>query len=129
MGIHVNNFWEKSSAGIEGSKLGAGFEQDFGTGEHAAGQTCGSMFVLEDAPIVISAEGFRNLLFGVFVVYLKPISMGVAFINRKPIRLQLLLSEKTAFFYRFEKFFYRFASSLCNNVFCRDALCFCSFCS
>ncbi|MCI6817738.1 MAG: hypothetical protein MR872_04680, partial [Clostridium sp.] len=76
-----------------------------------------------------SAEGFRNLLFGVFVVYLKPISMGVAFINRKPIRLPLLLSGKIAFFYRLEKFFYRFASSLCNNVFCRDALCFCSFCS
>ena len=56
------------------------------------------MLVLEDAPIVMSAEGFRNLLFGVFVVYLKPISMGVAFINRKPIRLQLLLSGKTASF-------------------------------
>ena len=35
------------------------------------------MLVLEDAPIVISAEGFRNLLFGVFVVYLKPVSKGV----------------------------------------------------
>ena len=35
------------------------------------------MLVLEDAPIVISAEGFRNLLFGVFVVYLKSVSQGV----------------------------------------------------
>ena len=125
----VKFFWEKSSAGIEWPEFGASFEQDSSTGELTAVQTCRCMLVLEDAPIVISAEGFRNLLFGVFVVYLKPISMGVAFINRKPIRLQLLLSEKTAFFYRFEKFFYRFASSLCNNVFCRDALCFCSFCS
>ena len=66
--VRVNNFWEKSSAGIEVPKLGAGFEQDFGTGEHAVGQTCGSMFVLEDAPIVISAEGFLDLLLGVFVV-------------------------------------------------------------
>ena len=53
--VRVNNFREKSSAGIDGLKLGAGFEQDFGTGEHAAGQTCGSMFVLEDAPIVMTA--------------------------------------------------------------------------
>ena len=125
----VKFFWEKSSAGIEWPEFGASFEQGSGAGELTAAQTCRCMLVLEDAPIVMSAEGFRNLLFGVFVVYLKPISMGVAFINRKPIRLQLLLSEKTAFFYRFEKFFYRFASSLCNNVFCRDALCFCSFCS
>ena len=66
--VRVNNFWEKSNAGIEGPKLGAGFEQDFGTGEHAVGQTCGSMFVLEDAPIVIAAEGFLDLLLGVFVV-------------------------------------------------------------
>ena len=66
--VRVNNFWEKSNAGIEGPKLGAGFEQGCGTGEHAAGQTCGSMFVLEDAPIVISAEGFLDLLLGVFVV-------------------------------------------------------------
>ena len=110
-------------------ELGASFEQYSSACGLAAGQAGACMLVLEDAPIVISAEGFRNLLFGVFVVYLKPISMGVAFINRKPIRLQLLLSGKTAFFYRFEKFFYRFASSLCNNVFCRDALCFCSFCS
>ena len=53
--VRVNNFWEKSNAVIEVPKLGAGFEQDFGTGEHAAGQTCGSMFVLEDAPIVMTA--------------------------------------------------------------------------
>ena len=26
--VRVNNFWEKSSAGIDGLKLGAGFEQD-----------------------------------------------------------------------------------------------------
>ena len=123
----VKFFWEKSSAGIEWPEFGVSFEQDCRAGELAVGQA--GILVLEDAPIVISAESFRNLLFGVFVVYLKPISMGVAFINRKPIRLQLLLSGKTAFFYRFEKFFYRFASSLCNNVFCRDALCFCSFCS
>ena len=123
----VKFFWEKSSAGIEWPEFGASFEQDSSTGELAAGQA--GILVLEDAPIVISAEGFRNLLFGVFVVYLKPISMGVAFINRKPIRLPLPLSGKIAFFYRLEKFFYRFASSLCNNVFCRDALCFCCFCS
>ena len=66
--VRVNNFWEKSNAVIEVPKLGAGFEQDFGTGEHAAGQTYGSMFVLEDAPIVIAAEGFLDLLLGVFVV-------------------------------------------------------------
>ena len=66
--VRVKFFREKSNAGIEGPKLGAGFEQDFGTGEHAAGQTCGSMFVLEDAPIVIAAEGFLDLLLGVFVV-------------------------------------------------------------
>ena len=64
----VKFFWEKSSAGIEWPEFGASFEQDFGTGEHAAGQTCGSMFVLEDAPIVIAAEGFLDLLLGVFVV-------------------------------------------------------------
>ena len=127
LGIHVKFFWDKSSAWIEWPELGASFEQDSSTGELAAGQA--GILVLEDAPIVISAEGFRNLLFGVFVVYLKPISMGVAFINRKPIRLPLPLSGKIAFFYRLEKFFYRFASSLCNNVFCRDALCFCCFCS
>ena len=78
--------------------MGASFEQDSSSGELTAAQTCRCMLVLEDAPIVMSAEGFRNLLFGVFVVYLKPISMGVAFINRKPIRLQLLLSGKTASF-------------------------------
>ena len=64
----VKFFWEKSSAGIEWPELGAGFEQDCCAGELAAGQTCGSMFVLEDAPIVISAEGFLDLLLGVFVV-------------------------------------------------------------
>ena len=94
----VKFFWEKSSAGIEWPEFGASFEQDSSSGELAAGQAGGRMLVLEDAPIVISAKGFRNLLFGVFVVYLKPISMGVAFINRKPIRLQLLLSGKTASF-------------------------------
>ena len=26
--VRVNNFWEKSSARIDGLKLGAGFEQD-----------------------------------------------------------------------------------------------------
>ena len=78
--VRVNNFWEKSNAVIEVPKLGAGFEQDFGTGEHAAGQTCGSMFVIEDAPIVISAEGFLDLRLGIFVVYLKPVSQGVVII-------------------------------------------------
>ena len=110
-------------------EFGASFEQDCRACGLAAGQTCGRMLVLEDAPIVISAEGFRNLLFGVFVVYLKPVSKGVAFINRKPIRIPLLLSGKTDFFDRLENFFYRFASSLCYNVFCRDAPRFCSFCS
>ena len=86
------------------------------------------MLVLEDAPVVMSAEGLRNLLFGVLVVHLKPVSKGVAFINRKHIRLTLLLSGKTDFFDRLENFFYRFASSLCYNVFCRDAPRFCSFC-
>ena len=122
----VKFFWEKSSAGIEWPEFGASFEQDSSAGELAAGQA--GMLVLEDAPIVISAEGFRNLLFGVFVVYLKPVSKGVAFINRKHIRLTLLLSGKTDFFDRLENFFYRFASSLCYNVFCRDAPRFCSFC-
>ena len=28
LSVRVNNFWEKSSAGIDGLKLGAGFEQD-----------------------------------------------------------------------------------------------------
>ena len=28
LAVRVNNFWEKSSAGIEVPKLGAGFEQD-----------------------------------------------------------------------------------------------------
>ena len=87
------------------------------------------MLVLEDAPIVMSAEGLRNLLFGVLVVHLKPVSKGVAFINRKPIRIPLLLSGKTDFFDRLENFFYLFASSLCYNVFCRDTPRFCSFCS
>lgn len=32
------------------------------------------MLVLEDAPIVMSAEGFIDLLFGVFAVYLLPFS-------------------------------------------------------
>ena len=54
----VNNFWEKSSARIEGFELGAGLEQDGSAGELAVGQACGSMLVLEDAPIVTSAEGF-----------------------------------------------------------------------
>ena len=71
----VKFFWEKSSAGIELPEFGASFKQDSSAGELAAGQA--GMLVLEDAPIVISAEGFRNLLFGVFVVYLKPISKGV----------------------------------------------------
>ena len=66
LSVRVNNFWEKSSAGIDGLKLGAGFEQDCCSGELAAGQA--GMLVLEDAPIVMTAEGFRNLLFGVFVV-------------------------------------------------------------
>ena len=66
--VRVNNFWEKSSAGIDGLKLGAGLEQDCRTGELTAGQTCGSMLVLEDAPIVISTESFLDLLLGVFVV-------------------------------------------------------------
>ena len=123
----VKFFWEKSSEGIEWPELGASFEQDSSASELAAGQAGG--LVLEDAPIVISAEGFRNLLFGVLVVYLKPVSKGVAFINRKHIRIPLLLSEKTDFFDRLENFFYRFASSLCYNVFCRDAPRFCSFCS
>ena len=71
----VKFFWDKSSAGIEWPEFGASFEQDSSTGELAAGQA--GMLVLEDAPIVISAEGFRNLLFGVFVVYLKPVSRGL----------------------------------------------------
>ena len=58
----VNNFWEKSSAVIEGFELGAGLEQDGSAGELAVGQACGSMLVLEDAPIVISAEGSIDLL-------------------------------------------------------------------
>ena len=73
----VNNFREKSSAGIERPKLGAGFEQDGSACELAVGQVCGSMLVLEDAPIVTSAEGFIDLLFGVFAVYLKPVFKGV----------------------------------------------------
>ena len=71
----VKFFREKSSAGIEWPEFGASFEQDCRTGELTAGQA--GMLVLEDAPIVISAEGFRNLLFGVFVVYLKPVSKGI----------------------------------------------------
>ena len=74
----VKFFWEKSSAGIEWPEFGASFEQDCRAGELAAGQA--GILVLEDAPIVISAEGFRNLLFGVFVVYLKPVSQGVVII-------------------------------------------------
>ena len=66
--VRVNNFREKSSAGIDGLKLGAGFEQDCCAGELAAGQTCGSMLVCEDAPIVMTAEGFLDLRLGVFVV-------------------------------------------------------------
>ena len=73
----VNNFWEKSSARIEGFELGAGLEQDGSAGELAVGHACGSMLVLEDAPIVTSAEGFIDLLFGVFAVYLKPVFKGV----------------------------------------------------
>ena len=73
----VNNFREKSSAGIERPKLGACLEQDVSACELAIGQACGSMLVLEDAPIVMSAEGFINLLFGVFAVYLKPVFKGV----------------------------------------------------
>ena len=53
--VRVNNFWEKSSAGINGLKLGAGFEQDRSAGELAAGQTCQRMPVREDAPIVMTA--------------------------------------------------------------------------
>ena len=71
----VKFFWEKSSAGIEWPEFGASFEQDCRAGELAAGQA--GILVLEDTPIVISAEGFRNLLFSVFVVYLKPVSQGV----------------------------------------------------
>ena len=66
----VKFFWEKSSAGIEWPEFDASFEQDNSAGELAVGQA--GMLVLEDAPIVISAEGFRKLLFGVFVVYLCP---------------------------------------------------------
>ena len=73
----VKFFWEKSSAGIEWPEFGASFEQDSSSGELAAGQAGGCMLVLEDAPIVMTAEGFRNLLFGVFIVYLKPVSQGV----------------------------------------------------
>ena len=75
MSDRVKFFWEKSSAGIEWPEFDASFEQDNSAGELAVGQA--GMLVLEDAPIVISAEGFRNLLFGVFVVYLKPVSKGV----------------------------------------------------
>lgn len=53
--VRVNNFREKSSAGIDGLKLGAGFEQDCCAGELAAGQTCQRMPVREDAPIVMTA--------------------------------------------------------------------------
>ena len=35
------------------------------------------MLVLEDAPIVISAEGFLDLRLGIFVVCLKPIFKGI----------------------------------------------------
>ena len=62
----VKFFWEKSSAGIELPEFGASFKQDSSAGELAAGQA--GMLVLEDAPIVISAEGFLDLLLGVFVV-------------------------------------------------------------
>ena len=75
MKYRVKFFWEKSSAGIEWPEFGASFEQGCRAGELAAGQA--GMLVLEDASIVISAEGFRNLLFGVFIVYLKPVSKGV----------------------------------------------------
>ena len=71
----VKFFWEKSSAGIEWPEFGASFEQGCRAGELAAGQA--GILVLEDTPIVISAEGFRNLLFSVFVVYLKSVSQGV----------------------------------------------------
>ena len=71
----VKFFWEKSSAGIEWPEFGASFEQDSSTGELAAGQA--GMLVLEDAPIVISAEGFLDLRLGIFVVYLKPVSKGI----------------------------------------------------
>ena len=75
--VRVNNFWEKSSAGIEWPEFGASFEQDCRAGELAAGQAGGCMLVLEDAPIVMTAEGFLDLLLGVFVVYLKPVFTGV----------------------------------------------------
>ena len=52
-GVRVNNFWEKSNAGIEGPKLGAGFEQDCCAGELAIAQT--GMLVREDATIVMTA--------------------------------------------------------------------------
>ena len=71
----VKFFWEKSSARIEWPEFGASFEQDSSTGELAAGQA--GMLVLEDAPIVISAEGFLDLRLGIFVVYLKPIFKGI----------------------------------------------------
>ena len=74
----VKFFWVKSSAGIEWPEFGASFEQDSSAGELAAGQAGGCMLVLEDAPIVMTAESFRNLLFGVFVVYLKSVSKGIA---------------------------------------------------
>ena len=75
IGDRVKFFWEKSSAGIEWPELGASFEQDSSTGELAVGQA--GMLVLEDAPIVISAEGFLDLRLGIFVVYLKPIFKGI----------------------------------------------------
>ena len=71
----VKFFREKSSAGIEWPEFGASFEQDSSAGELAIAQT--GMLVLEDAPIVISAEGFLDLRLGIFVVCLKPVSKGV----------------------------------------------------
>ena len=73
----VKFFREKSNAVIEVPKLGAGFEQNCRTGEFATGQACRRMRVPGDAPIVISAEGFLDLLLCVFVVYLKPVFTGV----------------------------------------------------
>ena len=73
----VKFFWEKSSAGIEWPEFGASFEQDSSAGELAVGQAGRRMLVLEDAPIVISAEGFLDLRLGIFVVCLKPIFKGI----------------------------------------------------
>lgn len=39
------------------------------------------MLVLENAPIVMSTESFFDLLFGVFVVYLKPPFKGIVILR------------------------------------------------